>query len=68
MRWAVAAVYLRSREAVICGRGPKEEQGQGMVEYPFILVLIAVVAIIIVAVVGKQVKNVFSNVDNGLSF
>lgn len=42
------------------------EEGQGMVEYALILVLIAVVVITILAVVGKQVNNVFSNVSNGL--
>ena len=43
------------------------EEGQGMVEYALILVLIAVVVIIILTVVGQQVSNVFSNVSNGLA-
>jgi pilus assembly protein Flp/PilA len=43
-----------------------DEQGQGMVEYALILVLIAVVVIVILAVVGNQVRNVFSNVSSGL--
>jgi len=44
-----------------------ERDGQGMVEYAFILVLIAIVVIIILSILGKQVNNVFSNVSNGLN-
>ena len=42
------------------------QSGQGMVEYALILVLIAVVIIVVLGVVGRQTKNVFSNVSNGL--
>jgi len=35
-----------------------------MVEYALILVLIAIVVIVILQVVGKQVNNVFSNISN----
>jgi pilus assembly protein Flp/PilA len=38
-----------------------------MVEYALILVLIAIVVILILTTVGKQVKNVFSNISNGLA-
>ncbi|TMC48149.1 MAG: Flp family type IVb pilin [Chloroflexi bacterium] len=44
-----------------------DEEGQGMVEYALILVLIAVVVIVILQIVGSQVNNVFSNVSNGLN-
>ena len=44
-----------------------DEEGQGMVEYALILVLIAVVVIVILQIVGAQVNNVFSNVSNGLN-
>jgi pilus assembly protein Flp/PilA len=37
------------------------EQGQGLVEYALILVLIAVVVIAILLIVGPAVGNVFSN-------
>ena len=43
-----------------------DEDGQGMVEYALILVLIAVVVIIVLSTVGKQVENVFSNISSGL--
>lgn len=43
------------------------ERGQGMVEYAFILVLVAVVLIVIVTVIGKQTSNMYSNISNGLA-
>ncbi len=43
------------------------EEGQGMVEYALILVLISIVVIVILTTLGKTVNNVFSNVSNGLS-
>ena len=42
---------------------PREE-GQGLVEYALILVLVAVVVIAILSVLGPQIGNVFSNVSN----
>ena len=38
------------------------QHGQGMVEYALILVLVSIVVIVILLTMGKQVKNVFSNV------
>ncbi len=43
-----------------------KEKGQGLVEYALILVLIAVVAIVILALVGDSVANVFQNIVNAL--
>jgi pilus assembly protein Flp/PilA len=41
---------------------PQEnEKGQGLVEYALILVLIALVVIIILALLGPAVGNIFSN-------
>ena len=42
------------------------EQGQGLVEYALILVLVSIVVIAILLVVGPQVANMFSKVTNGL--
>ena len=44
---------------------PREE-GQGLVEYALILVLVAVVVIAILTILGPQVGNVFSKITNGL--
>jgi pilus assembly protein Flp/PilA len=40
---------------------PREE-GQGLVEYALILVLVAIVVIVILAVLGPAVGDVFSNI------
>jgi pilus assembly protein Flp/PilA len=42
------------------------QQGQGMVEYALILVLIAVVVIAVLIVLGNQVQNVFCNVAGAI--
>jgi pilus assembly protein Flp/PilA len=44
-----------------------QEEGQGMVEYGLILVLISIVVIVILTTLGHTVNNVFSNVSHGLS-
>jgi len=44
----------------------RRQGGQGMVEYALILVLIAIVVILILTTVGKQVKNLYSNVSSSL--
>jgi pilus assembly protein Flp/PilA len=43
------------------------EEGQGMVEYALILVLISIVVIVILTTLGHSVNNVFSNISKGLS-
>ena len=45
----------------------KQTNGQGLVEYALILVLVAVVVIAILTLLGPQVGNVFSRVVDGLS-
>ncbi len=40
------------------------EEGQGLVEYALILVLVAVVVIAILALVGPAIGNVFSEIKN----
>lgn len=44
---------------------PREE-GQGLVEYALILVLVAIVVIAILLILGPQIGNVFSQVTSGL--
>ncbi len=45
---------------------PREE-GQGLVEYALILVLVAIVVIAILMLVGPQIANIFSQITNGLA-
>jgi pilus assembly protein Flp/PilA len=42
------------------------EDGQGLVEYALILVLVAIVVIAILAILGPQIGNVFSQITNAL--
>lgn len=44
----------------------RDEEGQGLVEYALILVLVAIVVIAILAILGPQIGNIFSQVTNGL--
>ena len=44
-----------------------KEDGQGLVEYALILVLIAIVVIGILTILGNKVSTVFSNINSGLS-
>ncbi len=43
------------------------EDGQGLVEYALILVLIAIVVIGILSVLGTRVSTVFSQITSGLA-
>ncbi len=45
---------------------PEKEEGQGLVEYALILVLISVVSIAIMTVLGTTVSGVFSQVSAAL--
>ena len=54
-------LYLRLRELL------NREEGQGMVEYALILVLVSIVVIVILLTMGGQIKNVFSNVVTALN-
>ncbi len=44
---------------------PREE-GQGLVEYALILVMVAVVVIVILALLGPALGNIFSNLVRAL--
>jgi pilus assembly protein Flp/PilA len=43
------------------------EKGQGLVEYAFILVLIAIVVIAALMLLGPMIGNTFSAINNSLS-
>jgi pilus assembly protein Flp/PilA len=65
----ITSAYLSVREVARrpLDRGlSRREEGQGMTEYALILVLIGVVVVLILTTLGKQVKNIFSNVSIAL--
>ncbi|HEX6290744.1 MAG TPA: Flp family type IVb pilin [Herpetosiphonaceae bacterium] len=43
------------------------EEGQGLVEYALILVLIAIVVIAILTLLGQQVSSVFETINGALT-
>ena len=45
---------------------PRREEGQTLVEYALILVLIAVVVVAVVATLGGTIKSVFTNVSSSI--
>ncbi len=45
----------------------QREDGQGLVEYALVLVLVAVVVIAILTLLGPQIGNVFSRIVSGLN-
>jgi pilus assembly protein Flp/PilA len=61
----ITDLLLRCREAAHRAVS-RDEEGQGMVEYALILMLVAVVVIVVLTTVGKEAKNVFSNISSGL--
>lgn len=47
-------------------RRRSDEAGQSLVEYAFILILVAMVCIVLVAILGHSASNLYSNVASGL--
>ena len=45
----------------------KPREGQGMVEYALIIVLVSIAAIVALGLLGGQIKNVFQTITNTLS-
>ena len=69
--WEVSTVIdgvleVRERIRGVAERLFAQEEGQGMVEYALILVLISIVVIVVLGTMGKTVNNVFSNINKGL--
>jgi len=54
-------LILKRREVTNMLYLPREE-GQGLVEYALILVLVAIMVIVILALLGPAIGNIFSNI------
>jgi pilus assembly protein Flp/PilA len=61
------AEALAARLSVLLDRLTRRDEGQGMVEYAMILMMVAIALLLIVGVIGKQTNNMFSNISNGLA-
>ncbi len=53
---ALAGLYL-----------PEEREGQGLVEYALIIVLVAIIVIVMLSLLGGTINNVFSRISNSLA-
>lgn len=47
-------------------QGKPDQHGQGLVEYAMVLMLVAIVVIVVLALLGPAVGNMFSNVVSGI--
>ncbi len=45
---------------------PEEREGQGLVEYALIIVLVAIVVIITLSLLGGNINNAFGTTSNAL--
>ncbi len=46
---------------------PRDEKGQGLVEYALILVLVVIVVVAILTILGPQIGNIFSQITSALT-
>ena len=53
---------IQRKEVTIIMLFLPREEGQGLVEYALILVLVAIVVIVILALLGPAIGNIFSNI------
>lgn len=73
MAYSCRKFVVRRRQAILLQEGTvmlrsffAKEEGQGLVEYALILVLIAIVVIGIMTVLGNRVSGVFSQINSCL--
>lgn len=59
--------YLMQPIAFVSGRLNREESGATMVEYALMVALIAIVAVLAVTFLGKDISNLFSNTASTVS-
>lgn len=48
-------------------RWPREDRGQGLVEYALIIAVIAVAIIVVLLFMSGNLQNLFSNIGNNLT-
>jgi pilus assembly protein Flp/PilA len=63
MLWEGWLGYLRT---LWHNRRNSDEEGQGLVEYALILVLVVLIVLVVVSLLGPWVGNMYSNVINTL--
>ena len=63
----IAVLHLSRKGTAMLRSFFAKEDGQGLVEYALILVLIAIVVIGVLTLLGNKVSTVFSSINSGLS-
>jgi pilus assembly protein Flp/PilA len=58
--------YLSALYGLYAPEAKDELEGQGMVEYALILVLVSIVAIVALRLLGTKVTGVFGDITSGL--
>jgi len=43
-------------------KGAQQEEGQGLIEYALIILLISIAVIVVLGLLGGQIDNVFNNI------
>ena len=60
------AQILLYAKSWLMGLGLTEEEGQGLVEYALIILLISIVVIVVLGLLGEQITDVFQQITNVL--
>jgi len=63
----MSPIFWKSQRKEVPMLFAPKENGQGLVEYALILVLVAIVVIAVLMVLGPVVGNVFSSINGSLS-
>lgn len=64
--WSKRLQVIRVMVAMPLLSRAHRQAGQGMVEYAFILILIALVVLVMLITTGKQVTNLYSDITTAL--
>lgn len=62
MLWQLVAGWLRYAKAYFKLPSDEMDVGQGLVEYAMILVMVSVVMVVLLAVMGPAIQNIFKNI------
>lgn len=62
MSWQFVAGWLRYAKVYLKLQSDEMDAGQGLVEYAMILVMVSVVMVVLLAVVGPSIQNIFKNI------
>ena len=62
MLWQLVVGWLRYARVYFNHQTEDMEFGQGLVEYAMILVMVSVIIVVLLAVVGPSIRNIFENI------